>query len=74
VIGGSVQSGYLAKNGTIRVVRRTIALGIGTVINIQTNKQNVDRAQEGSEFGAQIEAHFEIAPGDILECIVTHIE
>ncbi|HUO50192.1 MAG TPA: translation initiation factor IF-2 [Candidatus Paceibacterota bacterium] len=74
VLGGSVHSGYLAKGGSVRVVRRTIPLGAGKIVNIQTNKQNVDRAQEGSEFGAQIEAHFEIAAGDMLECFTTHIE
>jgi len=74
VVGGSVQSGYLAKNGSVRVLRRNLALGDGKLLNIQTNKQNADRAQEGSEFGAQIEADFEIAPGDVLECFVTRTE
>jgi translation initiation factor IF-2 len=74
VVGGSVLSGYLAKNGVVRVLRRQIALGTGKIKNIQTNKQNTDRVQEGSEFGTQIEADFEIAQGDVLECIVTRVE
>ncbi|MDR3571551.1 MAG: translation initiation factor IF-2 [Candidatus Pacebacteria bacterium] len=74
VIGGGVTSGYIAKNGTVRVLRRNLSLGTGKVTNLQKNKQDVDRAQEGSEFGAQIVADFEIAPGDVLECIVTRVE
>jgi len=74
VIGGAVSTGFLAKNGSVRVLRRNIALGNGKIKNIQTNKQNADRVHEGSEFGAQILSDFEIAPGDVIECIVTTIE
>jgi translation initiation factor IF-2 len=74
VIGGSVSSGFLAKNGSVRVSRRNVVLGMGKIRNIQTNKQNTDRVQEGSEFGAQIASDFEIVQGDVLECIVTTIE
>lgn len=74
VVGGSVLSGFLEKKGDVRVIRRNLALGVGKILNIQTNKQNADRVQEGSEFGAQIEADFEIAQGDILEGVVTRIE
>ncbi|HEV3244985.1 MAG TPA: translation initiation factor IF-2 [Candidatus Paceibacterota bacterium] len=74
VVGGSVSSGYLARGGAVRVLRRNVALGMGKIKNIQSNKQNVDRVQEGSEFGAQVESDFEIAQGDVLECIVTRIE
>jgi len=74
VIGGSVLSGFLEKKGDVRVLRRQVSLGVGKILNIQTNKQNADRVQEGSEFGAQIESDFEIAQGDVLECIVTRVE
>lgn len=74
VVGGSVTTGFIAKNGIVRVIRRTIPLGEGKITNIQTNKQNTDRVHEGSEFGAQIEADFEITQGDMLECVVTTIQ
>lgn len=70
VIGGGVTEGYIAKGGTVRIIRRKLPIGNGKVINIQSNKQNVARVEATSEFGAQIESKFEIAEGDILEHIV----
>ena len=74
VVGGKVQSGYLAVKGRVRVVRRGTLVGTGKITNIQTNKQNADRVSEGAEFGAQVEAPFEIAQGDTLECYLTKTE
>lgn len=67
VVGGAVTEGYLARRGTVRVLRRKAEVGIGKIKNIQANKQNVERIEIDREFGAQIEANFEIAEGDILE-------
>jgi translation initiation factor IF-2 len=71
VVGGKVAEGYLARGGSVRVTRRGTTIGTGKIKNIQTNKQNVDRAETGTEFGAQISATFEIAQGDTLECFIT---
>ncbi len=71
VVGGKVSEGYLAKHASVRVVRRGTVIGAGKIQNIQTNKQNVDRVENESEFGAQITAPFEIAQGDTLECFTT---
>jgi translation initiation factor IF-2 len=70
VVGGTVTEGTIGKSADMRVIRRSVNLGEATMINIQTNKQNVQRVDAGTEFGAQIEAEFEIAQGDILEAIV----
>lgn len=70
VFGGKVESGYLSKNGTVRISRRKVVVGEGKLINVQTNKMNVDRAEAPNEFGAQLEASFEPAEGDVMECIV----
>ena len=67
VIGGAVTEGYLQRKGNVRVFRRKIEIGTGKIKNIQANKQNVDRIEVEREFGAQIEANFEITEGDILE-------
>lgn len=71
VVGGKVSEGYLAKKGTVRVVRRGITVGEGVLENIQTNKENVGRVEAPAEFGAQIGSEFEVAQGDILECIIS---
>lgn len=70
VVGGAVSEGYLARKALVRVTRRGVVVGEGTLINIQTNKQNVDRAEAPVEFGAQLDAPFEPAQGDTIECIV----
>ena len=68
VVGGSVSEGSLARNASVRVLRRKVVIGTGKIKNLQTNKQDVDKVETGAEFGAQIEAGFEIIQGDILEC------
>ena len=70
VVGGGVTEGFIAKGGTVRIIRRKLPIGLGKVLNMQSNKQNVARVEATSEFGAQIESKFEIAEGDILEYIV----
>ncbi len=74
VIGGKVTEGYMATNTSVRVMRRGVFIANGTFHNIQSNKQNVSRVEEGSEFGAQIESPYEIAQGDTLECFMTRVE
>ncbi len=74
VIGGKVLEGYLARKARIRVMRRDVRVGEGKMKNIQSNKQDVDRIEEGREFGAQIIADFEIVGGDILECFVNEMK
>ncbi len=69
VVGGTVYEGFLEKKGSIRIIRRNVTvMGEGKLINMQMAKTNVDRVEKGNEFGTQIEAQFEIAEGDILEC------
>lgn len=74
VIGGKVLEGFMENNADVRIMRRGAFIADGAFINIQTNKQNVNRVEEGTEFGAQIEAQQEIAEGDTLECFRTHTE
>ncbi len=71
VVGGTVLSGFMEKKAHVRIMRRNVPVGEGKITNIQTNKQNTDRVEEGSEFGAQVEAPCEIAQGDVLECFRT---
>lgn len=67
VVGGSVAEGYLARGASVHVLRRNTLIGVGKVKNLQAHKQNVDRVEAKSEFGAQIEAPFEITSGDVIE-------
>ena len=74
IIGGSVSEGTMVRGASVRVSRRGMVIGLGKIKNMQTNKQDVDRVPEGSEFGAQIESPFEIAQGDTLECFTTSMK
>ncbi|HEY4520172.1 MAG TPA: translation initiation factor IF-2 [Candidatus Paceibacterota bacterium] len=67
VIGGSVVEGYIAKKSSVRVVRRAHIIGVGKITNLQSHKQNVERVESGSEFGAQITSDFELTQGDSIE-------
>ena len=66
VLGARVEDGLLKQNTSVRVLRRDIEVGRGTIKNLQQMKSDVKQVNEG-EFGMQVDAKFEIAPGDILE-------
>lgn len=74
VVGGSVQDGKMQKGASVRVLRRNIVIGVGKFSNLQSHKQNVDKVEAGSEFGAELDASFEVVPGDVLECFITTIK
>ena len=63
--------GHFQKGGGVKVFRRSVVIGTGKIKNLQAHKKDVERVESGSEFGAQIEAVFEISQGDIVECFVT---
>lgn len=66
VLGARVENGVIKLNTGVRVLRRDIEVGRGVIKNVQQLKSDVKQVNEG-EFGLQIDAKFEIAPGDILE-------
>ncbi len=66
VLGARVEDGVIKLNTGVRVLRRDIEVGRGTIKNVQQLKSDVKQVTEG-EFGLQIDAKFEVAPGDIIE-------
>jgi translation initiation factor IF-2 len=66
VLGARVEEGTVKANQRVRIVRRDIDIGTGTVKNLQQHKSDVDHIDEG-EFGMQLETRAEIAPGDYLK-------
>jgi translation initiation factor IF-2 len=71
LVGGSVLEGRLDKGGQVRIMRKQEPVGLGKIAGLQTNKQNVDRAEAGREFGAQITSTVEVLQGDVIECFYT---
>ncbi len=67
VVGGKVFEGKLVVGGNVKILRRDFAIGNGELLELQQQKTKTKEVPEGSEFGALIEARYEIAPGDVIE-------
>lgn len=65
VLGGRAESGTLRQKQLVRIMRREIEVGQGTITNLQQQKSDVEKVEEG-EFGLQITTRSDVAPGDII--------
>jgi translation initiation factor IF-2 len=65
VLGGRLEEGVIKARQRVRILRRDIEIGKGTLKNLQQHKSDVQQITEG-EFGMQLETRTEIAPGDYL--------
>ncbi|MDO8513982.1 MAG: translation initiation factor IF-2 [bacterium] len=74
VVGGKVVDGFLSRGATVRIMRRNELVGTGKLKNVQANKQDVDRIEEGREFGAQVACECEIAEGDVIEAFTSSMQ
>lgn len=68
VLGGRMEEGTIRLKQTVRVLRRDIEIGKGTVTNLQQTKSDTDSVSDG-EFGMQISTKIDLAPGDYIEGI-----
>lgn len=68
VLGGRMEEGTIKLKQTVRILRRDIEIGKGTVTNLQQTKMDTDSVSDG-EFGMQISAKIDLAPGDYIEGI-----
>jgi translation initiation factor IF-2 len=66
VLGGRLEEGSCTLHQTVRILRRDVELGTGSLMNLQQEKSNVTTITEG-EFGMQLETKVDIAPGDYIE-------
>jgi translation initiation factor IF-2 len=66
VLGGRLEEGTLSLGQKVRIMRRDVELGRGVLKNLQQHKSNVKAISEG-EFGMQLDAKAEVAPGDHIE-------
>ena len=67
VIGGRVEEGEITVNKPVIIRRRGTEVGRGQISNLQHQKADVSKVEEGQEFGAEIEAKLDIQPKDTLE-------
>jgi len=67
VVGGKVESGIISIGEKAKIIRRENEVGRGEIKELQHQKKKVSEIKEGMEFGCQIQATIEIAPGDKIE-------
>jgi translation initiation factor IF-2 len=68
VLGGRIEEGSLKLKQYVRIMRRDIEIGKGTIVNLQQAKMNTNEVREG-EFGMQINTKAEPTAGDYVEGI-----
>jgi translation initiation factor IF-2 len=69
VIGGRVETGKIENGALVRVIRRSVELGRGRIVELQSQKIKTNTVMEGNECGLMIESKVEMIPGDIVEAI-----
>ncbi len=69
VIGGKVEKGVMKKGAKVKLIRRGVELAEGKIINLQSNKQDVEKVEEGALYGAQIEIQAPLTENDLLSII-----
>ena len=71
IVGGKVETGFIASGNEIRIMRREAEIGRGKIRGLQEKKQKTSEVAEGHECGMMLEAKVEIAPGDKIESVRT---
>jgi translation initiation factor IF-2 len=67
VLGGRVDEGAISVGEAIKIMRRDVEVGRGTISGLQSQKVDVKKVEKGSEFGAMLKIDFEPAAGDTIE-------
>ncbi|HEX8994051.1 MAG TPA: translation initiation factor IF-2 [Candidatus Paceibacterota bacterium] len=70
VLGGRIEEGVLEQGSDIRIMRRDLDLGRGTIESLQSQKSPAKKVEAGNEFGAMIRTDSEIAAGDHIESFI----
>jgi len=66
IIGGKVVQGVIKNRAQLEVMRKEAVLGRGKVLNLQTQKQDVNEAEEGKECGLLFDSGVTVQVGDHL--------
>lgn len=70
ILGARVETGSLKLKASVRIIRRDVEVGRGTVVSLEQNKVAVSKIDQGNEFGAQIQSKIELLPGDYIEMVM----
>lgn len=66
VLGGRVDEGALSAGQQVKILRRDIEIGRGTLKNLQQQKSDVQKVESG-EFGMQLDTKSDVSAGDYIE-------
>lgn len=66
IIGGKVIEGEIKNHSRLGIERGGEIIGTGRVINLQQNKEDVQKVEAGNECGILFDSDIEIKKGDIL--------
>ncbi len=70
VVGGKVLTGNIEISMHVKIMRREINIGNGTIEGLQQQKLVTKKVDEGNECGIMVESKIEISVGDILEAYI----
>lgn len=73
VLGGKIELGIISHSGVVRIMRRDFEIGRGKITELQYNRTKVKQLEAPNECGIMVESKYEIAVGDVLECITESI-
>ena len=74
VLGGRVEEGALKLHQEVKIIRRDIEIGRGTISSLQANKKDVKEVEAGLEFGAMLKTQALPAAGDRLESFTVELK
>ncbi len=74
VIGGRVEDGSLKLHQEVKIMRRDLEIGRGTISSLQTGKKDVKEVEAGLEFGTMLKTQSLPAAGDKLEAFSVELK
>ncbi len=74
VLGGRVEEGALRLHQEVKIMRRELEIGRGSISSLQTGKKDVKEVAAGLEFGAMIKTQALPAAGDRLEAFTVELK
>ncbi len=67
IVGGRVEQGMITADALAEIRRGRDVAGIGTIQELQQNKNKVDRVEKGLEFGILFNSSVLVQTGDVLD-------
>ena len=71
IVGGIVGQGKVVCGKEVKILRHDKEVSRGEIVGLQMQKIKTEEVEENTQFGAEIEAKLEIAPGDYIEVFET---